>query len=95
VGEGCLFTKEGPPDWDKLTAQETVGQLQRATWITGVIEPKRSELPVTCLFKTARGETGVLQLVSIVEDERGFHGSNHTGHGVKLRYKMVQPAPAP
>jgi tRNA A-37 threonylcarbamoyl transferase component Bud32/tetratricopeptide (TPR) repeat protein len=89
TGRGCLFTHDNSPDWDKQTAADTVKQLQSATWITGVIELKKEELPRTYLFKTARGEQGILQLLEIVPDERGFHGAGKPGHGVKLRYKLV------
>lgn len=92
AGEGCLFTKEHEPDWEKQTAENILSQLQRATWITGVIETKKSSLPATYLFKTARGESGILELIDIVPDDRGYHGDGHKGHGVKLRYKLVQPA---
>jgi hypothetical protein len=92
AGEGCLFTKEHDPDWEKQTAESVVSQLQRAGWITGVIEAKKKSLPATYLFKTARGEAGILQLLDIVPDDRGYHGDGHQGHGVKLRYKLVQPA---
>ena len=100
VGKGCLFTKDRSPDWEKQTAEETVKQLQHASWITGVIEPKKTELPLTYLFKTSRGEMGILQLLDIVESDLGYRGSDKKGHGVKLRYKMVQmaeetSAPAP
>jgi signal peptidase I len=92
AGEGCLFTndtrEDDPPKWDHQTAQATVDQLKRATWITGVLELRTSALPATYLFKTAGGESGMLELQSIVADKRG------TGEGVKMRYRMVQPAPA-
>lgn len=88
AGEGCLFTRDPAPDWDTLTAEETVQRLRRATWITGVIEAKRQELPLTFLFKTARGDRGVLQLRSITRDPRGGNGL-----GMTIRYKLVSPVP--
>ncbi len=89
VGEGCLFTKDHSPVWEKQTAEETVKELQHASWITGVIEPKKTELPLTYLFKTSRGEMGILQLLDNVESDLGYRGSDKKGRGVKLRYKLV------
>ena len=88
AGEGCLFTRDPAPDWDTLTAEETVQRLRRARWITGVIEAKRQELPLTFLFKTARGDRGVLQIRSITRDPRGGNGL-----GMAIRYKLVSPVP--
>lgn len=87
AGEGCLFTQEGSPDWETLTAEATMKQLRHATWITGVIEAKRSDLPLTLLFKTARGDCGILQIRGITNDPRGSHGL-----GMTIRYKLVSPA---
>ena len=67
-----------------MTAEETVRRLRRARWITGVIEAKRQELPLTFLFKTARGDRGVLQIRSITRDPRGSNGL-----GMTIRYKLV------
>lgn len=47
------------------------------------------ELPVTYFFKTVRGEVGILEILAIVEDERG-HSGDGKGYGMKFRYKMVQ-----
>jgi hypothetical protein len=88
AGEGCLFTRDPAPDWDTLTAEETVQRLRFARWITGVIEAKRQELPLTFLFKTARGDRGVLQIRSITRDSRGSNGL-----GMLIRYKLVSPVP--
>ena len=62
-----------------------------------MIEAKRKQFPLTYLFKTARGDCGVLHIYDITEDPRGFHQL-----GMKLRYKFVQtekspatPAPKP
>jgi len=86
AGEGCLFTRYPAPDWGTLTAEETVRRLRRARWITGVIEAKRQDLPLTFLFKTARDDQGILQIRSIKRDP---HGSN--GLGMAIRYKLVAP----
>jgi Protein kinase domain len=85
AGEGCLFSKDSSPDWDTVTAEEVVKSLRRETWITGVIEAKRADFPLTYLFKTARGDSGVLQIFDITEDERGA-----SKLGMKMRYKLVQ-----
>jgi predicted Ser/Thr protein kinase len=97
AGKGCIFTQDSSPNWDTSTAEQTAKTLRRATWITGVIEAKRKQFPLTYLFKTARGDCGVLQIYDITEDPRGFHQL-----GMKLRYKFVQtekspatPAPKP
>lgn len=88
MGEGCLFTSELEPDWDKTTADEVVKRLRRATWITGVIEGQRTDLPLTYLFKTAGGHSGILRIDEIAADER-MPGQL----GLKLRYKLVGMAP--
>jgi signal peptidase I len=93
AGEGCLFTREHSPDWEKLPAAGVLDQLQHATWISGVIENRKKDLPSTWLFKTSRGQAGMLQVLDIVPDGRGFHSEGRQGHGVKLRYKLVQAAP--
>jgi hypothetical protein len=53
-----------------------------------VIEAKRQELPLTFLFKTARGDRGVLQIRSITRDPRGSNGL-----GMTIRYKLVSTVP--
>ena len=94
LGKGCLFTQVPGSDWEKLTAEDAVKQLQSAMWIKGVLEPNKKDLPQTWLFKTSRGEMGILELLDIVPDERGAHHEGKQGYGVKLRYKLVQgPGP--
>ncbi len=91
VGAGCLFTHEHSPNWTNITAQEVIAQLSRATWITGVIEITKKDLPATWLFKTARGEMGVMQLLGSAKEGRS--GSDgRSGPGLELRYKLVQGA---
>ena len=89
IGMGCLFTDEASPNWETLTAEEAVKCLRNAAWIKGVLEPRKKELPQTWLFKTSRGEMGILELLDIVPDERGVHHEGEKGYGVKLRYKLV------
>ena len=61
---------------------------------SGILELKAQDLPITYLVKTARGEVGVMEVLSIVEDKRGHSGDGH-GHGMKFRYKMVRGDPEP
>ena len=90
AGEGCLFTRDDSPDWETHTADKTVQQLRRATWITGVIELKTKDLPATYLFKTGRGECGILQLLGVADDPRGYGKL-----GLKLRYKLIESQTMP
>ena len=89
AGEGCIFTRDSSPNWETITAEQTVKTLRHATWITGVLEAKTEALPLTCLFKTARGECGVLQILGIEDDPRG---SNQLG--MRVRYKLVRTVTA-
>jgi hypothetical protein len=93
LGEGCLFTRGHSPDWDKTSAEAVANEVQRARWITGVIETKKQDLPATWLFKTARGEAGILQLREIVEIGSASQTNGFKPHGLKLRYKLVQSPP--
>jgi hypothetical protein len=89
-GEGCLFLKADVPQWKAASAADVVVALKDTTWIVGILQPTRNDLPLTAYFKTERGEMGILQLLDIVEDARGFMGSEGKAYGVKLRYKLVQ-----
>ena len=55
----------------------------------GVTHLKAQDLPITYLFKTVRGEVGILEILKTVEDKRG-HSDSGKGYGMKFRYKMVQ-----
>jgi len=85
VGEGCIFISNYHPNFDTLTAQQTLDQLRRATWLTGVLEIDTKKLPITYLFKTARNECGIMQILAVTDDERGFQEV-----GMKFRYKLVE-----
>lgn len=92
-GEGCVFLQRwDKPGWDDATPANVTDWLQHDV-LNGQLNIRgRKDLPITAFFKTARGEIGILQLLDIVEDERGFTGSaNSKGHALKLRYKLVQP----
>ena len=89
-GDGCVFLRMEKPGWDDATAADVSSFLEHGSMV-GLLEiPRRKDLPHVAFFKTARGEKGILQVLDIVEDERGFHGEGNKGHGVKLRYKLVQ-----
>jgi WD40 repeat protein len=91
VGEGCIFTQDVEGlQWDIFTAEKVVKTMNRVNFSFGVMEPAVKDLPVTYLFKTARGEVGIMQILGIVEDERGITGSGDKGHGMKFRYKLVE-----
>jgi len=55
----------------------------------GVSRLAANDLPTAYLVKTAHGDVGILEILDIVEDERGHSGSGE-GYGMKFRYKMVQ-----
>ena len=55
----------------------------------GVTQLTAKDLPITYLFKTVRGGVGILEILGIVEDERG-HSGDGKGYGVKFRYRMVR-----
>jgi hypothetical protein len=56
---------------------------------SGMVEHEAMDLPVTYYIKTSRGEIGVMEIVGLVEDERGYSGDGK-GYGMKFRYKVVQ-----
>ena len=60
---------------------------------SGLVEPEAKDLPITYLIKTARGEVGVMEVLGVVEDERG-HSGDGKGYGMRFRYKLVQPTGA-
>jgi serine/threonine protein kinase len=87
AGKGCVFTRDKPPDWDATTAEVVVRTLQRESWLSGVVEIKAKDFPATYLFKTARGECGILQILGVADESPGWNQL-----GMKFRYKLVQPA---
>ena len=87
AGKGCIFTRDKSPDWDATTAEVVVRTLQRESWLSGVVEIKAKEFPATYLFKTARGECGILQILGVTDEPPGWNQL-----GMKFRYKLVQPA---
>jgi hypothetical protein len=82
-GRGCFFTRDvNDLAWDRITADQVVQAIARARDINGVVTPRKADLPITYLFKTAHGETGVIEVLGAAADE----GS---GRGMKFRYKLV------
>ncbi|MGA2066699.1 MAG: protein kinase [Thermoguttaceae bacterium] len=91
AGEGCIFTQDVQGlDWEKTTAEDVVERMPHVSWSYGIVEPKNEDLPVVYLFKTSRGEVGLMEVLSVVEDERGDHCEGEKGSGMKFRYKLVQ-----
>jgi serine/threonine-protein kinase len=88
VGEGCIFTQDFfNLHWDTFTAEQVVSAMKRVNFSFGVVEPAKKDLPVTYLFKTSRGEVGILELLALVDDGNGLHA---LGNGLRFRYKLVQ-----
>ena len=88
VGEGCIFTQDFDGlHWDKFTAEQVVDAMKRVNFSFGVVEHGKADLPQTYLFKTSRGEVGILELLAVVDDGKGLHA---LGNGLKFRYKLVQ-----
>ena len=86
MGRGCLFTRDlNGLKWDAVTARGVVDAVNRASYVEGVLTLKTGQLPATYLFKTARGEMGVMEVLGAVTDNR----DGWNGHGLKLRYKLV------
>ncbi len=93
VGEGCIFTQDLQDlKWDTMTAERAANSMKHANFTFGVVEPGVKDLPATYLFKTSRGDIGILELLGIVDDERGVSGSKRIGRGLKFRYKLVKHA---
>jgi hypothetical protein len=94
IGRGCFFTREAHDlKWASTTADQVVHAIRRAGEIHGVIEPRKSELPITYLFKTARGETGIIEVIGPAP--LGSEGEQSKTLGVKFRYKLVEGSGTP
>ena len=82
-GHGCIFTTDvADLKWGAFTPAQVLEAMKRATFTYGVVQPQTKEFPVTYLFKTVRGEVGIMEVSGAVKDERG--------DGMKFRYKLVQ-----
>lgn len=105
AGDNCLFAPGGPGmDWGNATAEQVAARMRPAAFVGepgpggrydptgkafGLIELDANELPTTCLFKTSRGEVGIMEILGIVPDKRGVSGGG-VGYAMKFRYKLVQ-----
>ncbi len=88
AGRGCIFTQDVPAlKWESITAEQVVHAMNRVRFVNGIVEPRTKDLPITYLFKTARGEVGILEVTGVSADDR-----DDGGHGMKFRYKLVQGA---
>ena len=93
LGKGCIFPRDVPElKWDTFTAREVVDAMNHTSFSYGAVEPRTKDFPVTYLFKTAGGEMGIIQILGVVEDERGYSGGSK-GRGMKFRYKLVEKPP--
>jgi serine/threonine protein kinase/WD40 repeat protein len=87
AGRGCFFTREVQElKWDRFTAEQAVEAVKNVSFVEGVVSPKKGEFPITYLFKTARGEVGIMEVLGPVEVKHG----DWSEHGMKFRYKLVQ-----
>lgn len=90
VGHGCIFARVFPElKWDICTAEQAVDAMKRVAFSYGVVQLMTKDLPITYLFKTSRGEVGIMQVLGVVEDERASHGEGYKGYGMKFRYRLV------
>ena len=91
-GEGCTFTQDANDlKWDSFTAGQAVDAMKRASQVHDKVTPVKKELPVTYLFKTARGEVGMMEVIGVVEDKR----EGWVEKAMKFRYKLVQGTGTP
>ncbi len=87
AGRGCFFTQDVEKlKWDRFTAEQAVEAVKHVSFVEGVMEPKKGEFPITYLFKTARGEVGIMEVLGTVEIKHG----DWSERGMKFRYKLVQ-----
>jgi hypothetical protein len=85
VGRGCTFTREGSPDWGSSDADVAVDVWKEATWVYGVVSPKKNDFPISYFFRTARDERGIVQVLGVTKDSRAMFGQ-----GMQIRYKLVR-----
>jgi hypothetical protein len=62
--------------------------MKRVPRVDGEVTPMKQDLPTTYLFKTARGEVGMMEVQGTVDEKR----DGWTERGTKFRYKLVQDA---
>jgi hypothetical protein len=86
AGRGCIFTQDVQGlKWDRITAVQAVNSMNRISFVEGLLSLKKTELPSTYLFKTARGEVGIMEVQEVVADEQ-----SDSSRSMKFRYKLVQ-----
>ena len=86
-GLKCVDMKTAPlanDAWDRLTPEQLPSALAEAKAEDWGSLDCQGELPKTYAFQTREGAVGILQLIGTTEDPQS----------VKLRYKLVQPAPS-
>ena len=92
VGRGCFFTRDvNELEWERFTAGQVVEAMTYVNFVEGVVSPKKRELPITYLFKTTRGEMGIMEVLGTVEEKH----DGWTERGMKFRYKLVQGTGTP
>ncbi len=86
-GRGCIFTQDADKlRWDTFTAGQVTQAMKRARHIEGEVTPTKKELPATYLFRTARGQLGIMEVLGAVDTKH----ADWTENGMKFRYKLVQ-----
>jgi predicted Ser/Thr protein kinase len=86
-GRGCIFTRDVHElKWGSITAEQAVRALQRVRDVDGVVTPMKKELPVTYLFKTARDEIGLLEVLGVEDQQQ----DGWKEKGVRFRYQLVK-----
>jgi hypothetical protein len=70
--------------WEQASGAELVQQTQGAAKLSTFLISARGPGPATWLFRTREGGAGILQITGFTDNPRG----------VKIRYKLVQTAPA-
>jgi|GEM_PF-2176351 len=84
TGRGCFFTRDvNELKWEKITAEQVLHAIRRAGFVEGAVTPRKNELPIAYLFKTAGGDTGIIEVL-------GAADGGGAGRGMKFRYKLVQ-----
>ncbi len=86
-GRGCIFKRDSEKlKWDTFTAEQVAKEMQRVRHIDSEVTPMKKELPLTYLFKTARGEVGMMEVLGVAGEKK----DGWTENGMKFRYKLVQ-----
>ena len=87
-GNGVVIQNSVPSQWNEITDLEAVARLRAqppgnpGTMSGPSTQRAHTFLPLTYLFKSATGRIGLLQIIGFTDNPRG----------VKIRYKLVQPA---